>query len=288
MSWQFFLVVNLIFGSAREFLNKKIANKTDPFLGFFYIIFFSGLWLYLVHFALNRNWPRLDLGVAATGAFIVVGFVSYLAAVRISLSQSILFQSYSVLVTMALAAVFLGEFKYFDPTTTAGLKVISGTILAFLSLWFLLHTGKKNEEKVEGKWIVYIILTIVFMGLGSFASVSYLKTFTPLEVLLNQTNMIFLILLALLILQKKRMSVTKKQTVMMLSSSVVSTIAVIAFFEGLRLLPVAKFFPLQQLSLVISTMTIGVIFYKEAHFFTGRKIWGMVLGFAGMVLLITA
>src|SRR4030067_533543 len=78
-----------------------------------------------------------------------------------------LFQSYSILVTILLSAVFLGESKYFDIRTFSGIKVVSGTILAFLALWFLLHQKNKKEERLEKKWFYYIAGTILFLGIGS-------------------------------------------------------------------------------------------------------------------------
>lgn len=286
MTWQILLGINLAAATIREFLNKKITNKIDPFVGLLYITFFAQIFFYLSFIITTHKLPRFDFLMSLSGILILIGFSAYFLALKISLSQSILFQSYSILVTIVLSAIFLGESKYFDIRTPMGLKVIFGIILAFLALWYLLHQKSKKEEKLEKRWFVYILITIIFMGIGSFISISFIHKYSPLEIFINQTNVTLPFFLLLTLLKKRRLAISKRMLLMTFFNAIVSTIAVIAFYQALLLTPVAKFYPLQQLLLVVLTMFTGVIFFKEAHFFSGKKLLGMLLGFIGMVLLI--
>lgn len=81
MDWQILLVINLFSSSLREFLNKKIVNKIDPYVALFYISLFNGFWFYLLQFATVKSFPKIDPLLASTGTFFVIGFTAYLAAV---------------------------------------------------------------------------------------------------------------------------------------------------------------------------------------------------------------
>src|SRR3990170_574191 len=129
MSWEILLFINLISATIREALSKKIADKMSFSVGLFYIMVFSQVLLYLAFFITHGSLPRFDLNVSAIGVIFVIAFSAYFAAIKISLSQSILFQSYSILVTVILTAIYLGEAKYFDLSTPTGIKVISGTLM---------------------------------------------------------------------------------------------------------------------------------------------------------------
>lgn len=288
MSWQTLLVINLFAASFREFLYKKIADKMNPIVGLFYITLFCAIFFYVCFFLLYHSFPRLNLALSLSGSLFVLSILSYFKALKISLSQSILFQSYSILVTVILTAIFLGESKYFDLHTMVGVKVLVGTILSFIALWYLLHQKKKKEEKLEKKWFVYILGTILFGGVGSFVTVSFIHTYTPLEVLINQDSLMTLLLLVLILVRREKLHIGFPMIRATFLNGIASTVAVIAFYQALLITPVAKFYPLQQLLLVIITMFTGVIFYHEKDLFSKQKFIGIALGFVGMVLLITS
>lgn len=282
------LGINLIFGSLREVFNKKVADKLDPYVGLFYITLFINFWFYIYQIIIIGSLPQFNLLQAASGIVIAAAAFSYFSALKISLSQSILFQSYSIIVTIMLAAIFLGEGSYFDIGTVTGIKVISGIILAITALWFLLHVGSKKEVRLERKWFVYIIFTILFFGVGSFFSVSLTRTNVPVEVLINQENVMVVIFFVLSLWQKKKILIGKKLVFLTFINSIFATVAIISFFEALRIVAVARFFPIQQLSLVVLTMLSAVVFYKESNIFSGKRLIGMAMGLVGIILLVTS
>jgi uncharacterized membrane protein len=285
MYWYHYLFINLFAAVIRENLNKKLADKTSPFVSLFFVTLSNGILLYIAQFFIYKSLPKFDFWLALGGGFFVFGYLAYYSALKFSLSQSILFSSYSILVTVILTGIFLGEGRFFDIRTTEGIRVISGISLAFIGLWYLLHTGRKSEEKMESRWFVGIFFTILFFGVGSFFSLFFLKKFSSLDVLLNQTTLMIPLFLVLALYKGKKIRVKKEILPTIGINSLFSVIAVLAFFEGLKLAPAAKFYPIQQVSLVLLTMISGVIFFKEVKVFSGKKLVGMTVGLIGIIML---
>lgn len=288
MSWQILLIINLITATIRELFNKKIANRVPPLVAIFYILLFSQIWIALTHFLIYRTWPQNNWQTAWPGVLFVVGFGAYFSAIRISLSQSILFQSYSILVTVILSAIFLGEGKYLDIRTGAGIKVIGGIILAFAALWKLLHVGNKNEERLEKKWFFYILLTIIFQGVGAFVTISNIARATPLEVIYNQGNGMLAVILLYFLISKKSFIIGRKMIYLILISSIFSSMAVTTFYQAILKAPVAKLYPLQQVSLVILTIIGSYLFFGEKKILGKSYLKGMILGMLGILMLVTS
>lgn len=289
MGWQILLGINLVSSSIREFLNKKIVHAMHPLAGYIYMLFFGQIWLYL----LQIFWYKGSLFyfhplLAITGILLVIGFLGYFYALQISLSQSILFQSYSILVTIVLSAVFLGEGRYFDIATSSGIKIISGIFLAFVSLWYLLHVKSKKEQKKEKKWFLYILITIVFIGTGSFLTIFSIRTASILDVLINQNNAALVFLFVLLPFFRIKLPLKQNVLTYTFLNSIFGTVAVLAFYGAVLVAPVAKIYPIQQISLVIITICTGLIFFRETHLFTRERFFGFVLGVVGIAVLATS
>ena len=265
MSWTALLAINLTAATVRETLNKAIANRMDPTISLFYIQGFSLVWLYLLQVLFIRQPVRLDLLISLPAALFVAAFVFYLKALKISLSQSILFQSYSILVTVLLSAVFLGETKYLNPSADSGMKVLLGIIFAMAALWLLLHTGRKKEEVLERRWFLYIGATIFSLGAGSFFSVLSLTRATPVNVMINQGNMIVPLYIIINVLSKKSIRLSKKNLALTVANSLAAVVSVFAFFKLIQSMPVAKLLPLQQVLLVIIMMTVGIVVYPSTR-----------------------
>ncbi|OGG17834.1 hypothetical protein A3D78_03585 [Candidatus Gottesmanbacteria bacterium RIFCSPHIGHO2_02_FULL_39_14] len=288
MSWQIYLLINLGAGAVREFYYKKIADRVDPLVTNFYFSLFMGLMLLFAHFVKYGFWPEINFRFAATGLLFIIAFVSYLSAVKFSLTQSILFQSYSILVTIILTALFLGEGKYLDISKTIGQKAVGGGLLALVSIWFLLHPDKRREEKLEKKWFFYILMTILFFGIGAFLTLFFIQESNSLTVLTNQTLLMSPVLFLINILTRRKVILDSHLTKMILFATIAATIAVVFFYQALEYVPATNLLPLQQVSLVIITMFTGIIFFKEVRFFSGKRLLGMILGLMGILLLVTS
>lgn len=285
MPWQFFLGINLITATVREIMNKRVANTMDPVVGLFYVNLVQGLLFYIWFFLLYRRLPVVDVGVASAGVLFAVAYACYYSALRFSLSQSILFQSYSLLITIILSAVFLGEMKYFDISAGAGLRTIMGIFLALISLWFLLHQKNMNKEQRQLKWLIFIAGTILFLGIGSFISAAALRRMTSLEVLINQTDVMVPAVLLLAFLSNRKFKLKKEDVSIVVTNAFFAVIAVVTFMNALVETSVSKLYPIQQVLLVISVMTAGVVLYKETQIFSKQRLIGIILGLTGVILL---
>ena len=133
-----------------------------------------------------------------------------------------------------------------------------------------------------------MLIVISFLGTGSFFSVSFLEKFTSYELLINQGNVMIPVFFALSMFKGGGIKIGRKYISLMVINSVFSTISVVAFYNALKLVSVAKFYPLQQVLLVIATIFTGVVFYKEKSTLTGKHLIGMILGLCGILLLVTS
>src|SRR5438552_213985 len=98
MPWELLLGINLLCAVTRETLNKRITHKVDPFVAIFYLFAIDGVFFLILQFLLFGLTFQLNIVTIIGGIFITLGYVAYYFAVRISLSQSILFASYSLLI----------------------------------------------------------------------------------------------------------------------------------------------------------------------------------------------
>jgi len=287
MSWQILLAINLVFATVREFLSKKNANRLDPIIASFFFSLFTGILLIGYQLAVKGSWPRWDLSIMFSGLIFVAALISYFAAVKISLSQTILFQSYSIVVTILLSAIFLGEGQYLNIATSLGQRVIGGILMAFSALWFLLHEGGSKEQRLEKRWVGYILVHILTGGIGTFISIGLARKILPAEVFSNQSVAIVVLLGILMMWKKLPILQPKKVMQSLFLQSFAGTVALLSFYEALIQEAVALVYPVQQVSLVVITMIIGIVVYKEQRVFSGKRLVGMVLGMAGIILLLT-
>lgn len=285
MSWQILLFINLTSAAFREYFHKKIADTIDPWIGFFLIVLFNVLILSLFYFALYRDLPVINPLIALSGVVFVAVYLTYFKAIKYSLSQTILFQSYSLVITIILAAVFLNEISYFN-LSSSGLRLMGGIFLAFFSLWLLL-SGRKKMVKSQVSWLIFLIAHILLLGVGSFLTLSFSRSYGPLFTILNQTYGAFLALGIYFLISNKKIHPSGSVLKVTFLGSFFSSISGLAFFQAVLTVSAAKFYPLQQLLLVILTMMVGVIFYRETNIFKSQKLTGLIIGFMGVLMLLS-
>jgi drug/metabolite transporter (DMT)-like permease len=287
MSYLPFLGVNLVAATAREVLSKKVVSKIDPYVMFFYFALFNGLWLFAFHKLYYRQFPTINFETVLTGLAPLVAYIAYLKAMQYSLSRSILFQSYSVIVTIVLAALFLGELQFLNPQTLSGQKLIVGLILAVVSLKFLL-SAKAQENKIEKRWLVYMLLTIVFMGTGSYFTVFFARQMPVTAIFVNQAIFMIPVSLLLILWSKKSLLIPKVQFLHVSTISFFQAVAYVSFFEASLELITSKLFPIQQIALVILTMIASFFLFKERELTTVKKVIGSVIGVIGILITASA
>lgn len=289
MNWESYLGINILFSTLRETFNKKISDKTDPIVSVFYIFWFNSLLFFIYHIYLHGFVFHWNIYTLFSGMLFTISWVAYYKAIKISLSQSSLFSSYSLIIIIALSALYLGESRYFDVSKFTGIQIVVGIMMAIIAMWYLLHDHRKKEQQMEWKWFVYILLTIVTIGVGSFIILFSLQVLTTSEIFVNQavssTALISLIALAT---KRSKLKVPTPKLFLMFCNAVFAVIAVIAFYEAARLVPATILFPIQTVLIIITTMTVGFVAFGESHMLKGNRIVGLLLGLIGVVLLALA
>lgn len=286
MIWQVAAILSVIFGTIRVFLDKKLIDKVGPFALLFYTAVWSGVFYTLFFFLRYESLPSFYPEMMGVGIVYVIAVVGYLKAIKVSLSQTMVFVPYSFVIPMILAAIFLGEWKLFDPTTASGLKTVLGTILAIVSLWLIVGSGSKREQKMESRWIYAIVIYIIFIGIGNYLSKAFLLTHGVLEALISQQISVVPLVFLFNIAKKVKFFTSFKNHLLMLVDGLAVAFAVVFFFFSIRQGPMSLALPIQTLLLTISTMLVGLYIFKEAHLFSKEKLIGMGLGVVGVILLV--
>lgn len=286
MSWQIAIIFNLVFSSIRSYLDKKLVGRLDPFVLYLYTfiwsgIFFTGVYFLRYGFSLTVYPEMLLFGPVSV---MVIG--SYLMAIRISLSQTVVFGSYYLIIPMVLSAIFLGEWQLFDPSTGSGLKNISGVILALISLYFLLKTSSKKEEKLEKRWLLFTLIYIIGNGFTTFWSKTFLASHGSLETLVSQTIGGAPIMLIIILLGKKQLKIAKTDSFLTAIDGLAIFLAVVFYYQTLKNGPATIVLPVMTLVSTIIVTMIGLIFYKEVQMFKREKLLGLILGIVGVGMLV--
>lgn len=286
MIWQVAAVLNIIFGTIRVFLDKKLIEKVNPLILLFYTAFWSGVFYLLFFLLRHESLPLIYPGMMVLGGVYAVAVIGYLWAIRVSLSQTMVFAPYSFIITLILAACFLGEWKFFDPSTSSGLKTIAGIFLAIISLWLIVGSGTKREKRVESRWIYAIVLYIILIGIGNYFGKAFLLTHGPLETLISQQIGAVPFIFLFNIFQKVKFSISLKNHLLLLTDGLVMAFAITFFYLSLALGPVSLVLPIQTLLLTMTTVLLGFYVFKEAGKFSKEKLLGMGLGIVGVILLV--
>jgi uncharacterized membrane protein len=254
------------------------------------VLLYTNVWVlvffFLFYLLRYGSFPVIYPEMMVLGVVYVIVIASFFAAIKISLSQTIVFASYYQLVAMILSAVFLGEWNLFNPFIFSGQKTILGICLAFIAMVLLLRSDKKSKGKLEKKWLYYILVYIIFMGIATFWSKSFLIAHGPLETLCSQQITFVPVALAWCLLKKKKLAISSRNQLLSGVDGLVTVFAVVFFYQALKNGPVSFILPIQTLLLTIATMILGLVVYKESHMFTREKIIGLVVGIAGIIFLI--
>jgi len=220
------------------------------------------------------------------GVVYVFGIWAYLIALQLSLSQTVVFCSYSILIPMILSAAFLGEWQLFNPGTLGGLKNIFGIILALLSMYLMIKSRSKREEKLEKKWFFLIIINIFSVGIANYLSKIYLASYGPVEAVISQSISGIPLIFIISLITRKSLKLTKKTHVLAATDGVVVGLSVIFFYAMLKAGAASVVLPIGMSALTIVSVLVGLFIFKETHLFTKEKLVGLFIGILGIVLLI--
>lgn len=286
MIWQTALVFYVFFGVLRGYFDKKLVTKVDPVVAFFYSAVWSLAAYLVIYFLVTGFFFPILPEQLILGVVYVFGIWAYLIALQLSLSQTVVFCSYSILIPMVLSAVFLGEWQLFNPGSLAGLKNIFGIILALLSMYLIIKSHSKKEEKLEKKWFFLIIVNIFSVGIANYLSKIYLADYGPVEALISQSISGIPLILIISLITGKSLKLTKRKHALAATDGVVVGLSVIFFYAMLKAGAASVVLPIGMSALTIVSVLVGLFIFKETQLFTKEKLVGLFIGILGIMLLI--
>ncbi len=286
MNWQLPLFLSIVFATLRGFLDKKLVDRSDPFFVLLVTEGWISIFFFTVYFLINRSLPPiLPEMIILGGLFMfIVGF--YLEAIKISLSKTIILSSYYLLITMILSFIFLGEWRIFYINSLNGWKNIGGAILALLSMYFLLKSHTKKEEKMERKFLFFISLNILLNGIGTFWGKSYLQTHGELDVILSQTVGALFVIIPINLFKRNSFNKDANFHFLALLDGIVIFLVIWTFTIALKRGPAVLVLPIQTVLTTIFIALIGLFVFNEVKSITYEKKIGLVLGLVGVLALI--
>lgn len=285
MSWQISLIFNLIFGTIRSYLDKKLVEKIDPFVVYIYTVIWMTGYLIIYSLFFKHSIPSVYPEMIAMGVLYGVAIASYLKAIKINLSQSVVFTSYYLVIPMVLSAVFLGEYAHFNLQNLSGQKTISGLTLAFISMFLILRSHTRREAKMELTWVFLIITNIVLNGIGTFWGKTFVDKHTLFDTMFSQCLGGIPTVFFISLIGKSKYSLTMRNHLWLALDGLIITLAVVFYYQTVKSGPLTLILPIQTLLGTVAITLVGLVIYKEAQKLEITKIFGLGLGILGVVLL---
>lgn len=286
MTWQLPLFLNIVFGTIRGYLDKKLVNRYDPFLVLLVTEIWIGFFFLTAYLFINHSLPTIFPDMVIAGGLFIFVIYFYLEAIKISLSKTIILSSFYLLITMGLSAIYLQEWRIFDINTLSGWKNIIGAVFTLFSVYFLVKSHNKKEEKIEKKFFLFISLNILFNGIGTFWIKSILQTQGELEVILSQVIGGLMVLIPVNIIKKNVLKNSGNFHLLALFDGFIIFLVVWTFTVALKNGPAVLVLPIQTVLLTIFIALIGLFIFNEKRNFTFEKKIGLALGLIGVLSLV--
>lgn len=187
MTWQVLILLSFLLHGTRTYYNKRLTQVLPPILANFWVFFLAIPLSFLAKFLFHADvaFRVSDLSFLLIGALTGLSMVTLFAALRLSVYKTSLASSFNIVVTILLAALFLGEWQLLNPSTSHGLQTLVGIVLVLVAL-YLVH--KKPKEIVvhirtlaEKRWLVFITLNVLFSGVSGFLAKYFIDRINPYE-----------------------------------------------------------------------------------------------------------
>ncbi|HEX8964950.1 MAG TPA: EamA family transporter [Patescibacteria group bacterium] len=283
MSWEFFLAGNILTFSITTLLQKVLLNgkNSKPIAYTLFFQLFTGIFVVIIGILLHAFvFPQLTLNLLF---FLIIGIFLYAfgnlyifkALKETEASKFTVIYSTRVLFTVLVAVLFLSE--------SFVLKEIIGTIFIFSGI--VIVSLKSNKIHLQ-KGDFYALIAAVFFGLAN-ANAKFLLH--SLAVYPYMAYVFFAPPILLGIIYPKELQyishfLEKKNFIKMFWVSLFWALANICFFEAVKRTPSISILSAIQLTSVVVTVILSIIFLKERKNI-GKKLLGTVISFIGLLLL---
>lgn len=253
------------------------------------IMFFLCAGLALVIGLMFGSALQVNIFLVGLGFFNALVAWLFWRAIKISLSQTMLFIPLTGFTAVLLSAVFLGEWILLNPQHFSGLLVMFG-VLGLLSSIYFFRGASKEDKRIKKIWLWCIIGQSILGGV-----IFFLIKYVALREI-PKTNFLFswylgalLGSVALLAFDRSKKMVRSRSMKVWLFyvlMSVGALISVLANYWSLEMAPATLVLPPQQFLNVLGSVLVGLFIFNERKKFSFLDWIGVAVGFTSMILLI--
>lgn len=296
MTWQIPLLISSTLGIVRDSITKRITQKVDPLIALFYFYITAvgtasliALYAYKVNpFAMDSShwWARVF------GMAFGVGVYGMFHAIRISLVKTQVFGNYRNLVTIILAALFLGEFTKITIFTVIALVIF----ITSLVIPTLKSSGSLKIQSSDKEWVIWMLINIVLVGSGLFFVKLFTGSLTPIDILVNQYIGSF-VAISLIIgirgaVDRKSMEKSpiiikdRKLLLLILGNGIITACSLFFLYSAISLGPVSTITQVDNFLRTLFVIPIGLFMFHEQKQMDAYDYVSIALALAGALILI--
>lgn len=230
---------------------------------------------------LSADWIYLS---TISGIILSVLFFIYALSIKyFGISITALSGKMSILIPIIVGFVLLGD------------KILAhriiGIIMIFPALYLLLYENDKHTKSNKTKYLIFPILLFLFAGsndsIFKIADTYYLlgDISNVYMYLTNAFAISFVIAIIVILIQKPSINKNQylKTGIAGIELGILNWYSTFFFLRAIRLLPISIFIPLYNICLVLMSVLLGRILFKEK--FDKNKIVGTIIAILSIVLL---
>ncbi|MDN5355502.1 MAG: hypothetical protein PWQ43_444 [Rikenellaceae bacterium] len=230
---------------------------------------------------LSADWIYLS---TISGIILSVLFFIYALSIKyFGISITALSGKMSILIPIIVGFVLLGD-------QILAHRII-GIIMIFPALYLLLYENDKHTKSNKTKYLIFPILLFLFAGSNDsvfkIADTYYLlgDISNVYMYLTNAFAISFVIAIIVILIQKQSINKNQylKTGIAGIELGILNWYSTFFFLRAIRLLPISIFIPLYNICLVLMSVLLGRILFKEK--FDKNKIVGTIIAILSIVLL---
>lgn len=206
-------------------------------------------------------------------------------AIQINLSRTFIVNQFNGIISIIFAAIFLAEYRLFDPGTLGGVLLI---LAIPLSIWSLILMRGFGKGEIGKSWVIWCVVFSLVVSFALFLVKVLVMTTPPLEVLFFQYIGSFIFVSIVNLLAKKSILLGSKQTMLGLLVGVFMSTALSFLYEAFSLAPLAYVQTAQKIGVTITAVLVGLLIFKEKKTLNLGSIIGMLVGFVSVVLVVVS
>lgn len=281
LSWQSFVLISLVLNTLGYGIDKYQVSRGGAFQVLIYKYLAATTLMTLAWWLLNLPLPRWWWLIFIVGFVGTVNIGAITAAIRHSLSKTVMTIPLRRVMTLTFSGIILGEFFLFDP------KEIQGQLLILALILMLVIFGLFYEKDAAIKrWNRLIWISIFYGAFFPIIFKLFLNYDSPVAVLMcsywGSLTSAVLITRA----RSHKLYLGRQFAWVGLTHGTVNSLGVLAWSYALALATVTEVTIFRDPVLVVLSTLVGLIVYGERKQLRGRRLWAMALSAIVLIMLL--